>query len=161
MGGVDRLLDTSDISARLKTISSMTAWGPVVLSASTFAATLPGGLFALRYRAWLDVILGFTAGVLLGVVAFDVLPEIFATARENGANADDAMIALVLSFLLFRLPAAALVVYLGVFAGVLLYIAAVDALPFTGRSITRHPAITALPILGAAVIYLAVHIIAI
>jgi len=76
---------------------------PVVLSIGTFASTLLGGLFALRYREWLDAILGFTAGVLLGVVSFDVLPEIFATAHDKGIDPDDAMIALVLGFLLFHL----------------------------------------------------------
>jgi len=54
---------------------------PVVLSIGTFASTLLGGLFALRYREWLDAILGFTAGVLLGVVSFDVLPTTRTRSR--------------------------------------------------------------------------------
>ncbi|HXZ50066.1 MAG TPA: ZIP family metal transporter [Usitatibacter sp.] len=47
-------------------------------------------------------ILGFTAGVLLGVVGFDLLPEIFGVAQETGADARHAMVALVAGFLVFH-----------------------------------------------------------
>jgi ZIP family zinc transporter len=50
----------------------------VVVAFTTFASTLLGEFVALRYRDRLHRILGFTAGVLLAVVAFDLLPEIFA-----------------------------------------------------------------------------------
>jgi len=58
-------------------------------------------------------------------------------------------------------PAAALVVYLGVFAGVLLYIGAVDALPTAsrGRAMHRHPGLALLPFAGAAAIYVVAHLI--
>ena len=50
----------------------------------TFLSTLAGGLFALKFRDRLHFILSFTAGVLLGVVSFDILPEIFAlTDRKS------------------------------------------------------------------------------
>jgi len=39
-----------------------------------------GGLFALRRQDQLHLILGFTAGVLLGLIAFELLPEIFDLA---------------------------------------------------------------------------------
>jgi zinc transporter ZupT len=68
----------------------------------TFLSTLAGGLFALKFRDRLHFILSFTAGVLLGVVSFDILPEIFALTREQGADATGAMIALVVGFLLFH-----------------------------------------------------------
>ena len=48
-----------------------------LLSLATFASTLGGGLFALRFRDRLHYLLSFTAGVLLGVVSFEVLPEVF------------------------------------------------------------------------------------
>ena len=35
------------------------------------------GLFGLRHREHLNLIMGFTAGVLVGLVSFDLLPEIF------------------------------------------------------------------------------------
>ena len=39
------------------------------------AATLLGGLFALRFRDKLHLILGFSAGAVIGVAFFDLLPE--------------------------------------------------------------------------------------
>lgn len=74
----------------------------VLLSLTTFFSTLGGGLFALRFRDRLHLILSFTAGVLLGVVAFDILPEIFELAHERAIDAGGAMIALVMGFLLFH-----------------------------------------------------------
>jgi ZIP family zinc transporter len=50
---------------------------PLVLALSTVASTLLGGLVALRYRDRMHLILGFTGGVLLGLVALDLLPEVF------------------------------------------------------------------------------------
>ena len=75
---------------------------PVLLSLATFFSTFAGGLFALKFRHRLHFILSFTAGVLLGVVSFDILPEIFSLAREQGTDATGAMIALVVGFLLFH-----------------------------------------------------------
>jgi len=74
----------------------------VLLSLATFCSTLIGGLFALRFRDRLHYILSFTAGVLLGVVAFELLPEIFELGKAPGAGATGAMIALVAGFLLFH-----------------------------------------------------------
>ena len=61
-----------------------------------------GGLFALRLHEQLHFILSFSAGVLLGVVSFVIIPEIFDLARENTLSATGAMIALVFGFLLFH-----------------------------------------------------------
>jgi zinc transporter, ZIP family len=55
---------------------------PVVLAFSTLVSTALGGLIALRYRDRMHLILGFTAGVLLGLVAFDLLPEVFALGGD-------------------------------------------------------------------------------
>jgi ZIP family zinc transporter len=73
-----------------------------LLALAAFSATIAGGLFALRFRAGLHFILAFTAGVLLGVVSFDILPETFGLAQEQGLDATGAMIALVTGFLLFH-----------------------------------------------------------
>ena len=51
-----------------------------------FVFTAIGGLLALRFRDHLHLILGFTAGVLLGVVSFDILPEIFALAASMAST---------------------------------------------------------------------------
>ena len=65
-------------------------------------STLCGGLFALRFRDRLHYLLSFTAGVLLGVVSFEVLPEVFELAKQHALDATGAMVALVIGFLLFH-----------------------------------------------------------
>lgn len=50
------------------------------------AATFVGGMFALRFRDKLHLILGFSAGAVAGVALFDLLPE----AIELGAKYHDA-----------------------------------------------------------------------
>jgi ZIP family zinc transporter len=74
----------------------------VFFALAAFVSTAAGGLLALRFRDKLHLILGFTAGVLLGVVSFDILPEIFALAGEHALNPTGAMIALVAGFLVFH-----------------------------------------------------------
>jgi len=69
---------------------------------AAFAFTFVGGLLALRFRDQLHLILGFTAGVLLGVVSFDIMPEIFALANEHALDPNRSMIAMVVGFLLFH-----------------------------------------------------------
>jgi zinc transporter ZupT len=72
------------------------------LSLVSFVSTCAGGLFALKFRDRLHLILGFTAGVVLGVVAFDLLPEVFALVAEHGLDPSMPMVALVVGFLLFH-----------------------------------------------------------
>jgi zinc transporter ZupT len=74
----------------------------ILFSIASLLSTLAGGLLALKFHDRLHFILSFTAGVLLGVVSFDVLPEIFTLAHEHGISADGAMIALVAGFLFFH-----------------------------------------------------------
>ena len=76
---------------------------PIILSITTFFSTLFGGLFALKSHDKLHRILGYTAGVVLGVVAFDILPEIFKTLQAQHVKAIDPMVALVVGFLLFHI----------------------------------------------------------
>jgi ZIP family zinc transporter len=75
---------------------------PVVLAAATFASTLLGGLTALKHKDSLHRFLGYTAGVLLGVVAFDLLPEIFDAVKNLNVDATWPMLTLVVGFLLFH-----------------------------------------------------------
>jgi ZIP family zinc transporter len=74
----------------------------VLFALVAMISTAAGGLLALRFRDHLHLILGFTAGVLLGVVAFDILPEIFALTGEYQLEPTRSMIALVIGFLLFH-----------------------------------------------------------
>jgi ZIP family zinc transporter len=76
---------------------------PILLAGATFISTLCGGLFGLRHRDKLHRILGYTAGVLIGVVAFDLLPEIFKSLQKINGNATGVMVALVLGFLVFHI----------------------------------------------------------
>jgi zinc transporter ZupT len=46
-----------------------------VITAAAFFSTLLGGLLALRLRDKLHLILGFSAGAVIGVAFFDLLPE--------------------------------------------------------------------------------------
>lgn len=68
----------------------------------TFLATLIGGLVALRLQQKIHLLLGFTAGVILSVVAFDVLPEMVELATSLGVDMHQAFIPLVIGFLLFH-----------------------------------------------------------
>lgn len=77
---------------------------PILLSLATFVSTLCGGLVGLKNRDRMHRFLGYTAGVLLGVVAFDLLPEIFEAVKQAGhGNPTGAMIALVCGFLVFHI----------------------------------------------------------
>ncbi|MBI3494435.1 hypothetical protein HY004_00415 [Candidatus Saccharibacteria bacterium] len=144
----------------------------ILLSLAASVAALLGGLVAFKGRSKLNLALGFTAGIILGLVAFDLLPEIFEIAGTHGLDPMWPMIALVVGFighrfadgfnttnvmlhhknkprdalkmliiaaimpilggistLFFTLPEVVLAIYLGFFAGFLLYIGASDILP--------------------------------
>ena len=75
----------------------------ILLSAATFASTFLGGLFAVKFKNKLHLIMGFTAGVLLAVVSFDIFPEIIDQVNEFKINSIEPMIALVFGFLLFHI----------------------------------------------------------
>ncbi|HEX6818785.1 MAG TPA: ZIP family metal transporter [Ktedonobacterales bacterium] len=76
----------------------------ILLTFLTFISTLLGGLFALRFQRFIPNILGFTAGVLVGLVSFDLLPEIFRlVSAEPSPNPIGPMVALVIGFLLFHI----------------------------------------------------------
>jgi ZIP family zinc transporter len=75
----------------------------LLLSLLTFVSTYFGGLLALRFKNNLHSIMGFTAGVLLGVVSFEIFPEIIELIRENDFSVTGAMVALVAGFLVFHI----------------------------------------------------------
>lgn len=47
----------------------------VLISIAAFFSTLLGGMFALRFRDKLHLVLGFSAGAVIAVAFFDLLPE--------------------------------------------------------------------------------------
>lgn len=65
-------------------------------------STSAGGLCAWSLHDRLDRVLAFTAGALIGVVGFDLLPEIFALTVQEGGDGSAALAALVCGFLLLH-----------------------------------------------------------
>lgn len=66
----------------------------ILLGIAAVAATVAGGAFALRFHDRLHLILGFSAGTVLGVALFDLLPESFDLAPPaHGAELLTALIA--------------------------------------------------------------------
>ncbi len=57
----------------------------ILISLATFIFTILGGLFALRFKDKLHLILGFSAGAVIGVAFFDLIPE----AIELGSSVYD------------------------------------------------------------------------
>ncbi len=54
-----------------------------IIAAAAFASTLGGGLFALELRDKLHLILGFSAGAVIGVAFFDLLPEAIGIGTKS------------------------------------------------------------------------------
>ena len=75
----------------------------LLLSFATFISTLLGGIFSIHHKDRLHLIMGFAAGVLLGVISFDIFPEIVELAEKAGTDIMSAMIALVVGFLAFHI----------------------------------------------------------
>lgn len=74
----------------------------IILAAATAVATAAGGAIALRARDRLHLVLGLSAGLLLGLVAFDLLPEVFEMSSPNFLGAPAVSVAIVGGFLLLH-----------------------------------------------------------
>ena len=83
----------------------------IILSVVAFLSTSLGGLFSIKHKDNLHLIMGFAAGVLLGVVSFDILPEIIREININHLDPTQAMIALVFGFLFFHIIEKTLVIH--------------------------------------------------
>ncbi len=70
-----------------------------------------GGLVGLKWKDKRHLMLGFTAGVLIAVVAFDILPEIFELVEDTGFDLRFPMIALVVGFLIFHIAEKSLLIH--------------------------------------------------
>lgn len=73
----------------------------VLISILLVTASLIGGAVAHKLQSRLNYLLGFVAGLMLGVVVFDLLPEIFELAVE-GVNVIYPMLGLALGFIGFH-----------------------------------------------------------
>jgi len=54
----------------------------VLIGIATTATTLIGGYLALRFKDQLHLILGFSAGAVIGVAFFDLMPEAIALGQQ-------------------------------------------------------------------------------
>lgn len=84
---------------------------PIILTILTFVSTFLGGIFGLKHHDKLKLILGFTAGVLLSVVAFDIFPEIISLLSVTHLSPQIPMIALVSGFLVFHILEKSLLIH--------------------------------------------------
>lgn len=67
----------------------------------TFFSTLLGGLFALRYKKSLCYFFAFSAGTLIAVSFFDLLPESISLANATGLQVKYLSLMIVGSFLFY------------------------------------------------------------
>jgi ZIP family zinc transporter len=74
-----------------------------IFIALTFFSTCVGGFIGIKWKDKMHLTLGFTAGVLLAVVAFDLLPELMELSTESSIDLHTPMIAFVTGFLLFHI----------------------------------------------------------
>ncbi len=83
------------------------------LSLLTFISTSLGGLFAFKHRQSLHYIMSFTAGVLIAVVFFDILPEVFSITTEHKLEITPELLAIISGFLLIHLLEKTAVIHSG------------------------------------------------
>ena len=74
----------------------------IVLAAITALATTAGGFLAIKAKDRLHLVLGLSAGLLLGLVAFDLLPEVFELGTSELLGAPAVSVALIAGFLLLH-----------------------------------------------------------
>jgi zinc transporter ZupT len=75
----------------------------IFLSFFTFLSTLSGGIFSIKNQDRLHYIMSFTAGVLVAVCFFDILPEVVSLSAEKHFPIINAFIAVVVGFLAFHI----------------------------------------------------------
>ncbi len=74
----------------------------LLLTVAASLAALAGGFTAMRSRRWLSFALALSSGLVLGLVSFDLLPEIFDITAMQKLDPVWPMVALTGGFLLFH-----------------------------------------------------------
>ena len=74
----------------------------LLLAALTSVATALGGFLAVRVRDRTHIILGFAAGLMLGLVFFDLIPSVFDQNKTMTWGVKSVSIAIVLGFLILH-----------------------------------------------------------
>lgn len=75
---------------------------PYILGAIASLNVLLGGYLVLRFKKYFNIMLGFAGGVMISVVAFEVLPELFEIVENNGISVIAASLSMVMGILLFH-----------------------------------------------------------
>jgi zinc transporter ZupT len=74
-----------------------------MLTVAASLAALAGGYAAMRSQRWLNSALALTSGLVLGLVTFDLLPEIFDISQTQSFDPVWPMITMTIGFLAFHL----------------------------------------------------------
>jgi len=85
----------------------------ILFSLVAFCSTLTGGAIAMRARDKLHLVLGLAAGVLLGVAAFDLLPEALDHSGTPIFGVPRAMLALIAGFFTVHIVERSLAIHRG------------------------------------------------
>ena len=72
----------------------------IIIAIATFVATFLGGFIAIKYKDKLHLILGFSAGAVIAVALFDLLPEALELGAEHYAASTITAVA-ALGFLVY------------------------------------------------------------
>lgn len=75
----------------------------IIFAAVTVIATTLGGYLALRASDRFHLVLGLSAGLLLGLVGFDLLPEVFEMNKDSWLGVPAVSIALLSGFLILHI----------------------------------------------------------
>ncbi|KKQ17036.1 MAG: ZIP Zinc transporter family protein [Berkelbacteria bacterium GW2011_GWA1_36_9] len=74
----------------------------LVVALATIISTFLGGLFAIRFKDKLHLILGFSAGAVIGVALFDLLPESI-NLTSNTHDLNFIMLLIAIGFIFYLL----------------------------------------------------------
>jgi len=74
----------------------------IFLAALTVVSTAIGGILALKSKDRFHLVLGLSAGLLLGLVGFDLLPEVFRDSSKTG-GVPTVSLAILIGFLLLHI----------------------------------------------------------
>ena len=85
----------------------------IIFTLTTFFSTLLGGLFGIKHKDHLHYLMSFTAGVLIAVSFFDILPEIFRVNAQNSLDITPSMMAIVFGFLFFHILEKSILIHHG------------------------------------------------
>ncbi|MFI0410535.1 ZIP family metal transporter [Actinomadura sp. 3N508] len=83
----------------------------VLVSVLAFAMTLAGGLAAMRVHDHRHLVLGLAGGLMLGVVAFDLVPESLEMAGQSLLGVPTPMIGFAAGFLLLHVVEQAVAIH--------------------------------------------------